>query len=200
MWDEVDEGAHPAVLRVGAARELKRPSAAAQIARDGDVIEIDAGIYAADAAVWRQHRLTIRGLGGRAQLRADGAHAEGKNTCDHVAVVRADPPQHRVVAVAETASKRYDERTAADDAWLSGEHRAASVADRPNPRSRMNVVVEEDTYPRWCGPEHGAVPGNGPQEPGMGPGGLGEGQGTEQGEEKKGPNGQRFKKTSRARC
>jgi len=76
--DEVGQGAQPAVLRVGAARELKRPSAAAQIARDGDVIEIDAGIYAGDAAVWRQHRLTIRGLGGRPQLRADGAHAEGK--------------------------------------------------------------------------------------------------------------------------
>jgi hypothetical protein len=72
------EGAQPAVLRVGAKRELKRPSAAAQIARDGDVIEIDAGIYDGDAAVWRQHRLTIRGLGGRAHLRADGAHAEGK--------------------------------------------------------------------------------------------------------------------------
>jgi hypothetical protein len=34
----------------------------------------------------------------------------------------------------------------------------------------------------------------------MGPGRLGEDQGTEQGEEEKGPNGQRFKKTSRARC
>ena len=72
------EGALPAVLRVGAKRELKRPSAAAQIARDGDVIEIDAGIYEGDAAVWQQHRLTIRGLGGRAHLRANGAHAEGK--------------------------------------------------------------------------------------------------------------------------
>ena len=64
----------------------------------------------------------------------------------------------------------------------------------------MNVVVEEDTYPRWCGPEHGAVPGNGPQEPGMGPGRLREGQGTEQGDEEKGSNRQRFKKTSRGRC
>jgi hypothetical protein len=72
------EAARPAVLRVGAKRELKRPSAAAQIARDGDVIEIDAGTYGGDAAVWRQHRLTIRGVGGRAHLRADGAHAEDK--------------------------------------------------------------------------------------------------------------------------
>jgi hypothetical protein len=72
------EAARPTVLRVGAGRELIRPSAAARIARDGDVIEIDAGVYDGDAAVWRQHRLTIRGLGGRAHLRANGAHAEGK--------------------------------------------------------------------------------------------------------------------------
>jgi hypothetical protein len=72
------EGTQPTVLRVGAKRELKRPSAATQIARDGDIIEIDAGTYDGDAAIWRQHRLTIRGVGGRAHLRANGAHAEGK--------------------------------------------------------------------------------------------------------------------------
>jgi hypothetical protein len=66
------------VLRVGAQRQLERPSAAAQIARDGDTIEIDAGTYPGDAAVWRANRLTIRGVGGRAHLRADGAEAEGK--------------------------------------------------------------------------------------------------------------------------
>jgi hypothetical protein len=72
------EGAQPSVIRVGAERELKLPSAAARIARDGDVIEIDAGVYDKDAAVWRQNRLTIRGVGGRVHLRAEGAHAEGK--------------------------------------------------------------------------------------------------------------------------
>ena len=76
--DAMRESAQPTVFRVGAKRELKRPSAAAEIARDGDVIEIDAGIYEGDAAVWRQHRLTIRGVGGRAHLRADGAQAEDK--------------------------------------------------------------------------------------------------------------------------
>lgn len=72
------EGAQPAVLHVGATREFKRPSDTARVAHDGDIIEIDAGIYAGDVAVWRRNRLTIRGLGGRAHLRADGAHAEGK--------------------------------------------------------------------------------------------------------------------------
>ena len=77
-WEAMREATEPAVLRVGAKRELKRPSAAAEIARDGDIIEIDAGIYDGDAAVWRQSRLTIRGVGGRAHLRADGAQAENK--------------------------------------------------------------------------------------------------------------------------
>lgn len=66
------------ILHVGADRELKRPSDAARLARHGDVIEIDAGSYEGDAAVWRAHRLTIRAAGGRARLRASGAHAEGK--------------------------------------------------------------------------------------------------------------------------
>jgi hypothetical protein len=74
----IRDAEQPAVLRVGPRRDLKRPSAAATIARDGDIIEIDADTYDGDAAVWRQHRLTIRGIGGRAHLRASGAHAEGK--------------------------------------------------------------------------------------------------------------------------
>ena len=66
------------MLNVGPTHELKTPSAAAKVARDGDTIEIEAGIYPGDAAVWLQNRLTLRGVGGRAHLRADGAHAEGK--------------------------------------------------------------------------------------------------------------------------
>jgi hypothetical protein len=63
---------------VGPQHALKTPSAAAKLARDGDTIEIEAGLYERDAAVWPQSRLTIRGIGGRAHLRADGANAEGK--------------------------------------------------------------------------------------------------------------------------
>jgi len=66
------------ILRVGPKETLKTPSAAAAVARDGDVIEIEAGVYPGDAAVWRQNGLTIRGVGGVAHLRADGAHAEEK--------------------------------------------------------------------------------------------------------------------------
>ncbi|MGQ0652130.1 MAG: right-handed parallel beta-helix repeat-containing protein [Betaproteobacteria bacterium] len=70
----------PAVWRVGPRRELATPSAAAHMAKDGDIVEIEAGVYAGDAAIWRQDGLTIRGVGGLAHLRADGASAEGKAT------------------------------------------------------------------------------------------------------------------------
>lgn len=70
--------ADAAVIRVGPSRVLKTPSAAAARARNGDVVEIDAGVYSGDVAVWRRHRLTIRGVGGYAHLEAAGNAAEGK--------------------------------------------------------------------------------------------------------------------------
>src|SRR5437899_1894110 len=65
-------------LRVGPGRELLRPSDAARAARDGDTVEIDAADYDGDVAVWTQSHLTLRGIGGRARLQANGASAEGK--------------------------------------------------------------------------------------------------------------------------
>jgi parallel beta helix pectate lyase-like protein len=65
-------------LQVGPQHALKTPSAAAAVAREGDIVEIEPGLYAGDAAVWTQNRLTIRARSGRAHLRADGAQAEGK--------------------------------------------------------------------------------------------------------------------------
>jgi hypothetical protein len=60
------------ILRVGPKRELKYPSDAARVARDGDVVEIDAGIYHNDYASWRQNDLTIRAVGGMAHLKSKG--------------------------------------------------------------------------------------------------------------------------------
>lgn len=65
-------------LRVGPTREIRDIATAARLARDGDVVEIDAGEYRGDVASWRQRRLTIRGVGGRPVLLADGQDAEGK--------------------------------------------------------------------------------------------------------------------------
>jgi hypothetical protein len=66
------------VLRVGPSRRYRVPSQAAKAARNGDVIEIAAGLYEGDVAVWRADNLTIRGVGGRAHLAAAGRAAQGK--------------------------------------------------------------------------------------------------------------------------
>lgn len=68
----------PRVIRVGPGRPITRIAVAAEMARDGSIVEIDAGDYVADVAVWTQRSLTIRGLGDRVRLRAAGADAEGK--------------------------------------------------------------------------------------------------------------------------
>lgn len=65
-------------LQVGPRRAVKSLAAAARQAKDGMLIEVDAGDYVADVASWRQHELTLRAVGGRVRLIANGAHAQGK--------------------------------------------------------------------------------------------------------------------------
>lgn len=67
-----------AKLEVGPTRAIKLPSEAARLARDGDEVAIDARLYRGDVAVWRQNRLTLRGVGGIAHLDAQYAAAENK--------------------------------------------------------------------------------------------------------------------------
>jgi hypothetical protein len=62
----------PRTLQVGPSRTLKYPSDAARQARDGDIIEIDAGVYPNDYVTWRQNNLTLRGVGGMAHLKSKG--------------------------------------------------------------------------------------------------------------------------------
>lgn len=66
------------VLQVGPGRAVKSLAAAARQARDGMVVEVDAGDYVADAATWPQHELTLRAVGGRVRLIAAGINAQGK--------------------------------------------------------------------------------------------------------------------------
>ncbi len=66
------------VLHVGPQREIKTLAEAAKRARDGDTIEVDAGEYRRDVAVWTQNDLTIRAVGGRVRMIAVGGSAEGK--------------------------------------------------------------------------------------------------------------------------
>lgn len=66
------------VLKVGPHQDIRLIATAAKLAKDGDTIEIEAGDYPGDVAVWKQNDLTIRGVGGRPRLVAAGASAEGK--------------------------------------------------------------------------------------------------------------------------
>lgn len=74
------------VLRVGPGRALPHPSAAAAVCRDGDAIEIDAGDYRGDVAIWERHDLSISAVGGPVRLAVAGESAEGKA----IWVVRAE--------------------------------------------------------------------------------------------------------------
>lgn len=65
-------------LQVGPQRTIKTIAAAAQLAGDNTIIEVDAGEYAGDVAVWTQANIRLRAVGGRVRLRAEGQAAEGK--------------------------------------------------------------------------------------------------------------------------
>ncbi len=67
-----------ATIVVGPGLSVSRIADAARIAKDGDEILILPGEYRGDVAVWRQRALTLRGVGERPVLIADGADAEGK--------------------------------------------------------------------------------------------------------------------------
>lgn len=66
------------ILRVGPEQVLRSISAASRQARDNDTIEVDAGDYHGDVAVWTRDGVTVRGIGGRVRLIASGASAEHK--------------------------------------------------------------------------------------------------------------------------
>lgn len=65
-------------LCVGPGQHYTKPSEAAMVAKDGDTIEIAAGDYERDVALWSSNNLTIRAVGGRAHIRAEGANIQGK--------------------------------------------------------------------------------------------------------------------------
>ena len=66
------------VLRVGPGQQFPSIAEAAKQAKDGQIVEILAGNYYGDVALWTQRQLTIRAIGGRVRLYANGKSAEGK--------------------------------------------------------------------------------------------------------------------------
>ncbi len=65
-------------IRVGLDQRVTTIAEAARVARDGDTVEIEAGLFTDDVASWPQDNLTIRAVGGRARIASHGASAEGK--------------------------------------------------------------------------------------------------------------------------
>ena len=66
------------ILRVGPFEDIRTIAKAAKLAKDGDIVEIQAGEYHGDVTLWMQKKLTIRTRGGNARLFADGKSAESK--------------------------------------------------------------------------------------------------------------------------
>ncbi|MBN1377798.1 MAG: hypothetical protein JXA04_01030 [Gammaproteobacteria bacterium] len=66
------------ILRVGPGQTYAKPSDAAAVVNAGDVVEIEAGTYAGDATYWDTDNITIRGVNGRAHMKAEGVEAGGK--------------------------------------------------------------------------------------------------------------------------
>jgi len=68
-----------ATLHAGPSREYKTPCAALKVAKDGDTVLVDSGIYKGDVCAFWQNNLTVRGIGKtRPHIDADGKIAEDR--------------------------------------------------------------------------------------------------------------------------
>jgi hypothetical protein len=65
------------ILQVGANKPFKTIKEAAEAAGDNTVVEIDAGVYKGDVAMWTQDNLVIRAVGGEVTLDANGEYVDG---------------------------------------------------------------------------------------------------------------------------
>lgn len=73
-----DASGQPTVIQVGPEKAIKTIAAAAVSAGARAIVEVDAGSYVGDVAVWALDELTLRAVGGRVKLVAAGVAAEGK--------------------------------------------------------------------------------------------------------------------------
>ena len=74
------------MIRVSKRGPVTAIADAARLAHEGDIVEIEAGDYVADVAIWHQRSLILRGVNGRPRLIASGAAAEEKG----IWVIRGD--------------------------------------------------------------------------------------------------------------
>ncbi len=130
-----DAGARgPRIVRVGPDGHLPTIALASRVARNGDVVEIDAGLYVDDVAVWPQDGLTIRARGGRVRIESRGAAAEAKA----IFVIKGDDVR---VEGLEFAGAHVPDRNGAGIRHQGG---ALTVTDCLFERNEMGILTGND--------------------------------------------------------
>lgn len=94
--------------QVGPGKAYAAPCAAFAAATNGDVVEIDVATYSGDVCEITASNLTIRGVGGRPKIDANGKNAQGKGTwvvsgndltIENVEMLGAAVPDHNGAAL-----------------------------------------------------------------------------------------------------
>ncbi len=151
--DAARRAAAPArVLRVGPGEDLATPGAAARVARDGDLIEIAAGVYAGESVRWRADDLVVRGVGGFARVDVHGTRLVGEKAAW---LVQGD--RMRIEQVSFSGARSRDHNGAGIRAEGAGLHvRRCRFLDNEtgilsNPVAGGRIVVE---YSEFAGNGH----------------------------------------------
>jgi len=147
-------------LVVGADQELKLPSAAAAVARDGDTIVIAAGEYF-DCAVWRANHLTIEGKGGGVVITDKACEGKGlfiargnDMTIRNLTFTRARVPDGNGAGIrAEGVNLRVEHSR-----FVNNEN---GILANPSPGSTITIVDSEFIRNGKCDPNcaHGIYTG-----------------------------------------
>jgi hypothetical protein len=147
-------------LMVGADQELKLPSAAAAVARDGDTIIIAAGEYF-DCAVWRANHLTIEGKGTDVVITDKACEGKGlfiargnDMTIRNLTFTRARVPDGNAAGIrAEGVNLRVEHSR-----FVNNEN---GILANPSPGSTITIVDSEFIRNGKCDPNcaHGIYTG-----------------------------------------
>jgi len=152
-------------LKVGEGETYPVPSAASKAAKDGDTIEINAGIYEGDVAIWKQNNLTLRGVG-VVELKAAGKAKQGKGIwviSGRNAVVENITFSGARVRDKNGAGIRQDgvNLTVRRCRFLDNEN--GILAGRNNKNSESEILIEDSVFERnghSNGKAHGIYVGN----------------------------------------
>ncbi|MEM9384852.1 MAG: right-handed parallel beta-helix repeat-containing protein [Pseudomonadota bacterium] len=112
-WAPTPLDANRRVHRVGPGEAYATVAEAAAAANDGDAVEILAGDYPGDVAIWPQSNLLIRGVGGRPHIMANGRNVAQRDAwqfrgndviVENVEISGAQSPYHNGAAIRHVGS------------------------------------------------------------------------------------------------